>query len=87
MSRLISLSLCSACLVVASTAFADPGGRPPHKPPPEAFEVCEGQAEGDACSLTPPDRDEVIEGTCRIPPQRDVLVCVPNDHRPPPRDR
>lgn len=58
-----------------------PGSGRPEGPPPEAIEACEGRADGDECRFESP-RGEV-KGTCRTPPRREALACVPTDHRRP----
>jgi hypothetical protein len=50
-------------------------------PPPEAINACQGQSEGKACRFNAPLGE--IRGQCRK--VQEGLVCVPNDHRPPPR--
>lgn len=52
-----------------------------HQPPPEAFEICEGQSEGDSVSITTPHGD-IIDATCQLMDEK--LVAVPK-HMPPPR--
>jgi hypothetical protein len=61
-------------------ALAERGHGPPHPPPPEAIQACEGLDAGDSCSFSGPRG--TIEGTCGRP-VGDDLVCVPD--RPPPR--
>ena len=61
-------------LSLGLVAAAQPGGR---RPPPAAYEACEGKSEGASCSVDTPRG--TLEGTCRIPPNMDELVCVPND--------
>lgn len=53
------------------------------QPPPEAFEVCEGQAQGDTVSITTP-RGDTVDATCQLMDQK--LVAVP-DNMPPPKGR
>jgi hypothetical protein len=69
----------------------EPKGPPPrgHKPPPEAYKVCEGKTAGTAAQLTSP-RGDVIKGVCR---QMDgEMVLIPDfdkdgkGARPPKRD-
>lgn len=80
----IALALTS----VAGFSFAQRGDRPPHPPPPEAFEACADLDEGDACTVETP-RGE-LQGTCGYLPNLENLICVPPHHRngppPPPRD-
>lgn len=78
----------SLLLLSTATSFAlagEPAERP-HGPPPAAFEACAGKSAGDSCSVT--FRDRKIDGTCKVPPQDDRLICWP-DHPPPgpPPDR
>ena len=61
-----------------------PQGRPPHPPPAEAFEACEGANEGDVCDFEGP-RGHSIVGTCHDGPED--LVCVPEGAPPPPPPR
>lgn len=63
--------------VVAACAKGDKGGRP-QGPPPEAFEACEGKAEGDSVSFKGP-RGESLEATCEM--MNDQLVAVPEGHK------
>lgn len=46
---------------------------PPHRPPQEAFEACEGKNEGDMASLTTPQGD-TVNGTCQMIEGELVLV-------------
>ncbi|AMX03949.1 hypothetical protein [Microbulbifer thermotolerans] len=71
LTGLILLGLLSAC-----GHAAPPEGKRPSGPPPEAFEACEGKAEGD--QVTFPGREgEDLEATCQ---QEDgQLVAVPLD--------
>lgn len=55
--------------------------RPPHPPPPEAFEACDGAAEGQACTVETPHG--TLSGTCQMP-RGNRLVCVPENMPPPP---
>ncbi|WP_020414479.1 hypothetical protein ACJJIP_01865 [Microbulbifer sp. VTAC004] len=67
-----------AMLAIASTATAQP-----RKPPQEAFDACNEMSEGDSCTVETPRG--TLEGTCRIPPREEQLVCVPakmEGHRP-----
>ncbi|BBM01839.1 hypothetical protein [Microbulbifer sp. GL-2] len=59
-----------ALLTLISTAVAQP-----HKPPQEAFDACNGISEGRGCAVETPHG--TLEGTCRIPPREEQLVCVP----------
>lgn len=71
----------SLMLMVALVANGGPpqgrGGH--HRPPPEAYTACENQSEGAACTVQL--GDHTITGTCRKPPNEEVLVCFP-DHPP-----
>jgi hypothetical protein len=53
----------------------EPPGPPPHghRPPPEAYEVCEGEAVGTAARFTSP-RGDVIEGVCKEMEGKMVLI-------------
>ncbi|MCO1335570.1 hypothetical protein MO867_14620 [Microbulbifer sp. OS29] len=59
-----------AAVVLASNVSAQP-----HQPPQEAIDACNNMAEGDACTVETPRG--TLEGTCRMPPQVEQLVCVP----------
>jgi hypothetical protein len=50
------------------------------KPPQEAFDACAGVSANVQCSITTPRGDQ-LSGMCLVPPQRDQLVCVPDNHR------
>jgi hypothetical protein len=69
----IFITLTSAVLTLmsAQAISADDSRR---GPPPEAFEVCEGQAEGDTVSINTPKGD-TVEATCQM--MQDKLVAVP----------
>ncbi len=69
--------LFAGIIAVASLAFAQQGGRPPHPPPQEAFDACDGSSTGDTCQFEGPPG--TIRGTCQTPVDR--LVCVPNHHK------
>ncbi|GAC16128.1 hypothetical protein [Aliiglaciecola lipolytica] len=47
------------------------------KPPPEAFEACEGKSEGDEVSFTTP-RGDNITASCKT--MQNELVAVPEGH-------
>ncbi|GLS90228.1 hypothetical protein GCM10007916_12950 [Psychromonas marina] len=57
---------------ITAQALAEKGER--RQPPPEAFEVCEGQSEGDSVSITSPEGD-TVEATCKM--MHDKLVAMP----------
>ena len=63
-------SLAMAFMATQALAADDSRG----KPPAEAFEVCEGQSEGDTVSITSPEGD-TVEATCKL--MRDKLVAMP----------
>lgn len=50
------------------------------EPPEEAITACEGQAEGNECSVTTP-RGDTLEGTCKYTPDDKYFVCEPENHR------
>lgn len=85
MSRSLSILMTLTALSFGSVALAQGSGdrRPPRRPPPEAFEACADQEEGTLCAVETPRG--TLEGTCRAP-RGEQLACVPNDHRPPPRE-
>ena len=68
---LITLTSLALTLMAAQALSADDSRR---GPPPEAFEACEGQSEGDTVSITSPEGDSV-DATCTL--MRDKLVAVP----------
>lgn len=63
-------------LLAASSAFAQPErrGEPPKRqgPPPEAFDICKGKAQGALVEMKTP-RGDTVRGTCRMVmiPERD----------------
>ena len=61
-----------------SSVFAEEE-RQRRQPPAEAFEVCEGQSEGDTVIITSPEGDS-INGTCTL--MHDKLVAIPEGGRP-----
>lgn len=75
--------------VLASVALASPpsdtNGPPGHggrrKPPPFAYEACEGLAEQGACTVELPDGN-ALTGTC-VADENGALFCLP-DHMPAP---
>lgn len=81
-STRILASLALAGLVSACAHASNPGGddgkRPPG-PPPEAFEACEGLAEGDVVTFAGREGED-IEATCQEHDGK--LVAVPKN---PPR--
>lgn len=78
------LKLLPLLLLVTSFAHAsgdrNQSGPNRGKPPQEAFDACTGANANDQCSVTTP-RGDLLSGMCLVPPQRDQLVCVPDDHR------
>ena len=78
------LKLLPLLLLVTSFAHASgdrkDSGPNRGKPPQEAFDACAGASADAQCSITTP-RGEQLQGMCLVPPQRDQLVCVPDDHR------
>ena len=73
-----------ALLLTTSTLWAATAPRRgetdrPRQPPAEAFSACSAASEGDACSFEAPRG--TIQGTCRVPPRRSELICVPAHHR------
>lgn len=47
-------------------------------PPPQALEACEAMVEGDPCSFTGRN-EEQLNGTC-FSPREDILACRPEGH-------
>lgn len=81
MSRRTSIAIPALLLVTALASLAHAQRR---GPPPEALAACEGQEDGDACSVRIGGR--VVEGTCMAPPGRE-LACMPErGSMPPPPD-
>ena len=54
------------------------------KPPQEAYTLCEDKSENDVVNITTPEGDE-IEATCQL--MGDQLVAVPENHKPPQRQK
>jgi hypothetical protein len=48
-------------------------------PPEEAFSACSSKVAGDSCWFSAPNN--IIRGSCRIPPQQSTMVCVPANGR------
>lgn len=74
-----------AALCVATMSFANQssrGGdqREMREPPKEAISACEGQSEGNECSMSTP-RGDTLEGTCKNTPDDKYFACMPNNHR------
>jgi len=82
----MKLSIILATLAVATLTLANQNSddsrspREMRKPPQEAISICEGQNEGDSCSVTSP-RGDTLEGTCQNTPDEKYFACVPNMHR------
>lgn len=77
----LSLMLALITVLTACAANAEPGSeRGGHRgPPPEALEACATLSEGDACSFSGRD-DEDLAGSCFPPPQGDgELACRPDN--------
>ncbi|MCH8621490.1 hypothetical protein [Undibacterium sp. TS12] len=84
MKSLLSLSRASIILIAlvsGMSAHAQPpggdqkrppeqgaGDRPPHEPPPQAYEDCKGKKEGDVVQITTP-REGKIAATCTTSPK------------------
>lgn len=77
------------CLALSGQAVAEDAtshrdhmpNRPGRRPPPEAFNACQGKSEGSECSVS--FRDRTLEGVCVLAPD-EQLFCLPNDMPPPP---
>jgi hypothetical protein len=67
-------------LPLVGARFASAEDRPPHQPPPAAFEACQQKKSGDVCEVT--FREHTMSGTCKAMPD-ERLVCHP-DHPPGP---
>jgi hypothetical protein len=61
-----------------------PQGHRPRRPPPFAYEACEGLAEKHACTVQLPDGQQ-LSGTCTAD-ENAALFCMP-EHLPAPPDR
>lgn len=72
MKKLILALTAAGTLFVGLQANAEKNER--RQPPPEAFEVCEGQSEGDIVSIISPQGD-TVEATCKL--MHEKLVAVP----------
>ncbi|WP_444887239.1 hypothetical protein [Microbulbifer sp. JMSA008] len=74
-------------LSVALMAMISSANAQPRKPPQEAFDACKAMSKGDACKVETPHGS--LEGTCRMPPREEQLVCVPTkmEGRRPGKDR
>lgn len=74
-------------LPISLLTFVSTGAAQPHKPPQEAFAACNGISEGGGCAVETPHG--TLEGTCRIPPEEEQVVCVPTkmEDRRPRRDK
>jgi hypothetical protein len=70
------LVLATCLSTLQASAQPEQGGRR-GGPPPQAFEACAGQTEGDSCSMTG-RQGEDLQGSCIVPPQGEgELVCAP----------
>jgi hypothetical protein len=58
--------------VGATSQTAPSGGMPPQA----AIDACSGMSSGSACSFTPQGQ-QMISGTCKMPPNTTSLACVP----------
>lgn len=79
--RTVKTSALITALTLGLGVTVPAAARPPHPPPPEAFEACEDALQGDACRVETPHG--TLNGTCEMP-RGDVLVCVPEGMPPPP---
>ena len=70
--------VCLSLFATVSQVYADDqrGGR--RGPPPQAIEACASLTEGDACSFTGRN-DEELTGVCFAPSDRE-LACKPEGH-------
>ncbi|MBS2011659.1 MAG: hypothetical protein JST00_02000 [Deltaproteobacteria bacterium] len=68
----------NACAPKDRPPHGGPGGRPPHPPPPEAFDACNGKVVDASCTVALGDRS--LDGKCVLPPpeaNEKRLVCAP----------
>ncbi|MCC4832453.1 hypothetical protein Q4601_04300 [Shewanella sp. 1_MG-2023] len=68
----------------SSALLAQEQQRQKRKPPQEAYTLCEDKTENDVVNITTPKGDE-ISATCQM--MDDQLVAVPEDHKPPQRQK
>jgi len=80
MKSFILLGLIGACSfsIPAMAQSSDSPQRHKRRLPPEAFEACDGKAEGDICSVELPRG--TVEGKCRWHRRSNKLVCAPSHH-------
>jgi hypothetical protein len=75
-------TLVAATIVMANQNSNERGGqREMREPPQEAISICEGQSEGNSCSVTSP-RGDTLEGTCKNTPDEKYFACIPKNRRP-----
>lgn len=74
-------ALLFATISLANQNSNEGGDREMREPPAEAISICEGQSEGDSCSMTTP-RGDTMEGTCKNTPDGKYFVCMPSQGRP-----
>lgn len=82
-THLHNLALIALLTVVGATvACAEPDdsgyGNQRRGPPPQALEACEALVEGDPCSFTGRN-EEQLSGNC-FSPREDILACRPEGH-------
>jgi hypothetical protein len=82
-TRIAFAVIATAVFTTGQTTIAasQQGGQPPGPPPAEALQACEGKAQNDICSFTPPGR-EAMSGTCIVTPENS-LACAPEGGPPP----
>lgn len=77
------LATLTLALVRPGVANGEDNNRPPpREPPSEAFQACQGKAEGDACTVQLPDL--TLDGKCVLSHDNRVF-CRPTQMPPPPR--
>lgn len=80
-SKLLPILMCVTmipCVAVAATNT----GRPPGKPPQEAFDACKGKSEGTSVEVTTPRG--TLKATCKS--MQGQMVAVPANGAPPPQN-
>ena len=81
---MLTISMLTIFWTLSALAQGRGRGRGPMRPPQEAVDACEGQAEGDSCSFTfeSPRGTRSMEGTCVQGPDEDKpLACRPTGRR------
>ena len=79
---ILATALTSYLVSGIANAESNQGSGKRRGPPPQAFESCADQTEGEACSFAG-GRSEEVTGTCIVPPKgEESLVCAPEGGPP-----